>query len=290
MVEPHRLWSDECWRLGQAVHDPGHRGWCPLLADHLRAADVVAEHLCAARAAGRLPQVEYWILARSRRRCSSRQCHPQWHLRCGFARGLQARSITLFIFGGVSNLSGTRSPRQRSSWWPLWAAHELVLADWHGRSATRQRAAHRCRRELPVLHQPQPGLLQLIPGFPLDGGRVLRAILGHDQESQARDEWASNVGKLVAVLMALFGVGCSSRATSSAASAAATGFPIQRPARACSRWFSRRLAQLRVRDVARAVPVTVAPGVSVMQLVERYRCRTTCARCRSPTTADWWAS
>jgi hypothetical protein len=45
-----------------------------------------------------------------------------------------------------------------------------------------------------------------------------------------------------------------------------------------------------VRDVARAVPVTVAPGVSVMQLVERYRCRTTCARCRSPTTADWWAS
>lgn len=51
------------------------------------------------------------------------------------------------------------------------------------------------------------GLFNLIPGFPLDGGRVFRAIVwGVTRNFRRATQVAANVGRLVAFLMILFGV------------------------------------------------------------------------------------
>ena len=51
------------------------------------------------------------------------------------------------------------------------------------------------------------GLFNLIPGYPLDGGRVLRAILwGARRDVRWAARWASRTGRAVAGLFVLFGI------------------------------------------------------------------------------------
>ncbi len=50
------------------------------------------------------------------------------------------------------------------------------------------------------------GLFNLIPAFPIDGGRVLRSILATRLEYRKATKIASNVGKGFAVAMAIFGI------------------------------------------------------------------------------------
>jgi Zn-dependent protease len=124
--------------------------------------------------------------------------------------GLPVHTITLFVFGGVSELP--REPEQASTeFWVSIAgpATSVVLgAIFLGLS------------RLGDQHQPLPALawwlgsinlilaiFNLLPGFPLDGGRILRAILwlsSHDFMKATR--WATRVGKGVAVLMIAAGI------------------------------------------------------------------------------------
>src|SRR5687768_769378 len=63
---------------------------------------------------GSMSEVEYWLLGAITAVLlfASVLIHELAHSFMALARGLQARSITLFIFGGVSNLSGeAKEPR-----------------------------------------------------------------------------------------------------------------------------------------------------------------------------------
>ena len=136
--------------------------------------------------------------------------HELAHSLVARAHGLPVHAITLFVFGGVSEL--TREPDDAKSEFQIAIAGpltSLVLG-----------AVCWGLAGLGSPHQPvfavlawlgwinlALALFNLIPGFPLDGGRVLRAILwnaNHDFTGSTRR--ATQVGKVCAVAFILYGV------------------------------------------------------------------------------------
>jgi len=123
---------------------------------------------------------------------------------------IPVRSITLFIFGGVAQI-GAEPPSAISEFWIAIAGPvvSFALAGLFGLLQTLVGAL------APVLAVAKYlayingalGLFNLIPGFPLDGGRVFRAILwGITHNLRRATLIAANVGRLIAFLFILLGV------------------------------------------------------------------------------------
>lgn len=134
--------------------------------------------------------------------------HELAHSFMAKARGLEARSITLFIFGGVSNLGG--DARQPSTEFlvaivgPLASFVIAALAYVVSISVTEARVeaifGYLAFVNLTL------GVFNLIPGFPLDGGRVLRSIVWSiTRDLRRATDLAANVGKLVAYALLFVG-------------------------------------------------------------------------------------
>ncbi len=124
--------------------------------------------------------------------------------------GLPVHTITLFVFGGVSEL--TREPEQASTeFWISIAgpATSVVLGAIFlllSRLGSRTQPLFALAWWLGSINIIL-AFFNLLPGFPLDGGRVLRAILwlsNHDFVKATH--WATRVGKAVAVLMIVGGI------------------------------------------------------------------------------------
>jgi Zn-dependent protease/predicted transcriptional regulator len=115
--------------------------------------------------------------------------HELAHSLVAKAQGVPVRNITLFMFGGVSNIQ--RDPE--SAWGEFWMAlvgplTSLILGG--------------------ILLLIGGRGFNLIPGFPLDGGRVLRSILWAISGNLRRaTRWAAGVGQLIAWAMILAGIG-----------------------------------------------------------------------------------
>jgi Zn-dependent protease/predicted transcriptional regulator len=141
--------------------------------------------------------------------------------------GIAVPRITLFLFGGVSEMS--EEPRSPAAEFTIaivgplmslaigvlcvalgnwWAPH--VFADALVRQLPEALAALDPLGTVLVWLGPVNivlAIFNLVPGFPLDGGRVLRALLwwiGGDQVRATR--WAANGGRFFAWLLMAFGV------------------------------------------------------------------------------------
>src|SRR5207244_6716911 len=135
--------------------------------------------------------------------------HELAHSFLARSRGLDARSITLFIFGGVSNLGGeARQPATEvvvAIVGPLASLVIGAVAYLLGSALASSRSAAAVASYLAVSNLLLGGF-NLLPGYPLDGGRVLRALAWTATGSLRRGTGiAAAVGPLVTLVFVLWG-------------------------------------------------------------------------------------
>ena len=123
---------------------------------------------------------------------------------------IPVRSITLYIFGGIS-LIGTEPPTAAAGFWISIAgpAVSFALAALFGLLQSIVSSVEPLLALLKYLAYINValGLFNLVPGFPLDGGGVLRAIVwGITHNMRRATLIAANVGRFIAYLFILFGV------------------------------------------------------------------------------------
>jgi Zn-dependent protease/CBS domain-containing protein len=150
--------------------------------------------------------------------------HELAHSLVAKARGIPVQSITLFLFGGVSNIQREpESPGGEFVMAVLGPITSLVLGGvllvvavaGSGVQITPSDTTQVLKQMSPLLTMVVwlgsinviLGIFNLIPGFPLDGGRVLRSILWAvtDNLRQAT-RWAAWVGQAIAWLMIVAGI------------------------------------------------------------------------------------
>ncbi|MBS3785022.1 MAG: site-2 protease family protein [Anaerolineae bacterium] len=150
--------------------------------------------------------------------------HELAHSLVSEARGNPVNSITLFLFGGVSNIKEEPDSPQGEFWMAiLGPVTSLVIG------VVLLFLAGTVGQPLAMLGEPSEiiselgpvrmilfwlgsvnlvlGIFNLIPGFPLDGGRVLRSILwGATDDLRKATRWASWVGQGFGWLLTMAGI------------------------------------------------------------------------------------
>lgn len=150
--------------------------------------------------------------------------HEMSHALVGRAQGIPIRRITLFLFGGMAHLEREpESPKAELLMASVGPFASLVIgavATFAGLTLANAASAGAIEDPAALMASLDPfttlllwlgpinlalGIFNLVPGFPLDGGRVLRAILWSAMDDIERaTRWASRAGQLfAAALMAL---------------------------------------------------------------------------------------
>ena len=159
-----------------------------------------------------LPQVAYWLLGAvtSLLFFGSVLLHELGHSYIALRNDIPVRSISLFIFGGVAQIE--REPRTPGADFRIAIAGPVTSlglagvfsAFWYFNQGNPYLAAPSLwlgRINLML------GVFNLIPGFPLDGGRVLRASLWKMMGSYSRATQAASLsGQAVAFGFIAFGL------------------------------------------------------------------------------------
>lgn len=229
--------------------------------------------------------------------------HELAHSVVARSQGIQVRNITLFLFGGVSNferephsakvefLSAIVGPLTSFVLGVIFFALGGLLAGRLGEFADRPaEAIARLGPAATLLLWLGPinilvGLFNLIPGFPLDGGRVLRSILwAITKDLRKATRWAAGVGQAVAWTFIVMGI---SMAFGFRVPFFGTGL-IAGLWLAFIGWFLNNAAsmsyqQLIVREVLEGVSVSevmrrggpaVSPEIPISELVDEWIMRT----------------
>jgi Zn-dependent protease/CBS domain-containing protein len=162
-----------------------------------------------------LPPVEYWtmgaIAALSFFACIL--LHELGHAVVARARGMPIRGITLFLFGGVAEMEG--EPPSAGSEFLMAVAgpavSALLIGLFWGLSWVGAVSGWPVQVVVVLLYLAWINtavlIFNLIPAFPLDGGRVLRSILwGVLGDLRRATKWASLMGQGFAVFLIIFGV------------------------------------------------------------------------------------
>ncbi|MFH1140755.1 MAG: site-2 protease family protein [Chloroflexota bacterium] len=137
--------------------------------------------------------------------------HELAHSFVAKAKGLPVQGITLFIFGGVSNIGGEAArPKDEFAIAIVGPLTSLVLSGlfWAlGWALPDQDGPLAATLSYLFLINLLLAGFNLLPGFPLDGGRVLRSILWGTTGSLARaTRIAASVGQAFGWLLIAFGV------------------------------------------------------------------------------------
>ncbi len=145
--------------------------------------------------------------------------HELSHSLVALSRGIPVAGITLFIFGGVSHL--VREPERPSEEFLISVVGPLTsialaiaaggifiwLSPGFGLWSVRYASPVEMVAFMLAWGNLSVGVFNMIPGFPLDGGRVLRAIVWAGSGSHLRaTQVAARCGQAVGLLMIVGGV------------------------------------------------------------------------------------
>jgi Zn-dependent protease/CBS domain-containing protein len=158
------------------------------------------------------PTAEYWIVGAvtAIMLFVSVLLHELGHSVIALHYKIPVKKITLFIFGGIAQIAA-EPPYAMAEFW-IAIAGPIVSFMLAGLFALLQPISGGAAPLLALakylaLINATLGLFNLIPGFPLDGGRVFRAIVwGITKNFRRATLIAANVGRLVAFLFILLGV------------------------------------------------------------------------------------
>lgn len=130
--------------------------------------------------------------------------------------GVQTRDITLYPIGGVAMLQG-RLPKPKEEFWIALAGPmvnvviAVILGAWlflsrHGLpKVSLLLESNDLLANLFVANVILP-LFNMIPAFPMDGGRVLRAVLAMNMSEARATKIAGSIGQLLAIMLGFFGI------------------------------------------------------------------------------------
>ena len=220
----------------------------------------------------------YWLVAAATALLffASVLAHELSHAILARRFGLKVQGITLFIFGGATSIdSDSRTPREEALIAVAGPATSILIG------------LALLGIDL-VVDQPQAaallgwlgfinlmlGAFNLIPGFPMDGGRVLRAILWKVRGNRlAATRSAAVVGRLFAYLLIGLGVYLALRPGGSIFSGlwlALIGWFLSNAAEAtvAQAGVESSLSGVRVRDAMDLDPPSVTPNEPVTELVQ----------------------
>jgi Zn-dependent protease/CBS domain-containing protein len=158
------------------------------------------------------PQAQYWIVGAitAVMLFVSVLLHELGHSVISIRNKVPVRSITLFIFGGVSQIE-SEPPSATAEFW-IAIAGPIVSFALAGLFTLAQQALTSFAPLFALVKylayiNGVLGLFNLIPGFPLDGGRIFRAIVwGVTHNLRRSTIIAANVGRFIAFGFILIGV------------------------------------------------------------------------------------
>ena len=138
--------------------------------------------------------------------------HELGHSITAQKHGIPVRSINLFIFGGLANI--TREPDKPGTEFKIAIAGPLTsivlgIVFWvlyFFLPSPRFDGVAEIAYWLGLMNLTL-AVFNLLPGFPLDGGRVLRAIIWKVSNNPHKaTQWVTNIGKAIAYLMIAAGI------------------------------------------------------------------------------------
>lgn len=142
--------------------------------------------------------------------------HELGHALVGRRYGVRTLEIVMFPIGGVARLE--RPPRPREELWIAVAgpAVNLVLAAglfglalWQGGLVPYQKLAEPTDANFVqrlAVGNLMLALFNLLPAFPMDGGRILRSLLALNRPVEDATRRAARAGQLLAIVMGLYGL------------------------------------------------------------------------------------
>jgi len=205
--------------------------------------------------------------------------HELSHAWMAQSAGIPVPSITLFLFGGVSEMSGEpedpATEMKIAVVGPLMSFGLAVVA-WLAHAALRPWAPPLIAGIALYLvwMNLALGIFNLLPGLPLDGGRILRALAWKRSGSLQRGtRIASTAGKGIAVgLMILGAIEIFAGALVGGIWLILIGLFLRGTAEAGYQnlVILQSLEDARVGDVAIRDPITVPPEISIQALVDDY--------------------
>lgn len=194
--------------------------------------------------------------------------------------GLNIRGITLFIFGGVAEMEAEPArPQVEFLMAVAGPVSSLLLGgaflalEWLALASAWPVAVGGVAHQLGVLNLVL-AVFNLVPAFPLDGGRMLRAVLWHSSGDLRRATLvASRIGSGFGIgLMVLGGLAFIQGSFIAGMWWVLIGAFVRSAATGSYRQLLVRetLSGKRVRELMTSEPVTVGPDTTVEQLLEEY--------------------